>query len=325
MPFAVAAKILAIPFFFLPSAYILIMQLIQAIALLIMAVLIARMSGLKEGFSKIIFLILFSITYPFILFSFVVEQYIPSVFILVLVFYVYLYKKRQNTALLALSSGVLLSNAIIVPFITYERKIVSWIQSIIRVIITFILLCIFSGKLVILLDAFNSIRSLLRFSDIGIADLTYNKSYQFTNFIESCFIAPNTTIDSNNTFQLAIPAGISLIGVALLCISIISVIINREMLFARICGLWVLFSVALLYIIGWGSPENGMFLYSLYFNWAYFTLVFLFFEKFFEKLPIKLKTIKYVVYSTAFVVMAIFNIEGIIDLVRFGIQYYPAG
>jgi len=320
MPFAVVAKILAIPLFFLPSAYILIMQLIQVIALLIMAVLIARMSGIKESFSKTIFLILFSSTYPFLLFSFVVEQYIPSVFILVLVFYICLYKKRQNIVLLALSSGILLTNAIIVPFITYKRKIIAWIQSTIRVAVTFILLCLLSGKLSILFDAFYSIRSLLRFSDIGNINSVHYKIYQFTSFIENCFIAPNTVISGNNTFQLTIPMGISLVGVALLCISIVSVILNREMLFARICGLWVLFSIVLLYVIGWGSPENGMVLYSLYFNWAYFALVFLFIEKLFEKL----KYVKYALYLVAFVVMAVINIGGIVDLVRFGIQYYPA-
>jgi len=326
MPFAIVAKILAIPFFFLPSAYILIMQIIQVAALLIMAVLMVQMAGINRGFSKVMFLILYTMTYPVLLFSFTVEQYIPSVFIAVLTIYICSYQKKLNIWLVALSTGIILTNAIIVPFVTYEKKLMGWLQSIAKTVAAFIVLCVFSGKLPILFGAFGRIRSLLRFADIGIGyntDAGYNKLYQFTHFVENCFIAPQTDIVYRHgfpTFQLATPTGISLLGVVLLCIPLVSVIINRKIMFAKTCGLWILFSIAILYVIGWGSPENGMILYSLYFSWAFFGLVFLFFEKLLKKQ----KIIRYAVYSALFIVMSIININGIIELVQFGIEHYPA-
>ena len=289
MPFAIVAKILAIPFFFLPSAYILIMQIIQVVALLIMAVLMVQMTGINRGSSKIMFLILYTMTYPVLLFSFTVEQYIPSVFIAVLTIYICSHRKKPNIWLAALSTGILLTNVIIVPFVTYEKKLMAWLHSIAKTVAAFIVLCVFSGKLPVLFGAFDSIRSLLRFADIGIGyntDVGYNKLYQFTNFVENCFIAPQIIVFNRydfSTFQLATPIGISLLGVVLLCISLVSVIINRKIMFAKACGLWILFSIAILYAIGLGSPENGMILYSLYFSWAFFGLVFLFFEKLLKK------------------------------------------
>jgi len=326
MPFAIVAKILAIPFFFLPSAYILIMQIIQVVALLIMAVLMVQMTGINRGSSKIMFLILYTMTYPVLLFSFTVEQYIPSVFIAVLTIYICSHRKKPNIWLAALSTGILLTNVIIVPFVTYEKKLMAWLHSIAKTVAAFIVLCVFSGKLPVLFGAFDSIRSLLRFADIGIGyntDVGYNKLYQFTNFVENCFIAPQIIVFNRydfSTFQLATPIGISLLGVVLLCISLVSVIINRKIMFAKACGLWILFSIAILYAIGLGSPENGMILYSLYFSWAFFGLVFLFFEKLLKKQ----KVIRYAVYSVLFIVMSIININGIIELVQFGIEHYPA-
>jgi len=305
----------------------LILQIIQLVALLIMAVLMVRMAGINYKCSKAMFLILYTMTYPFFLFSFTIEQYIPSVFMAVLIIYIYSYQKKQNTWLAALSTGTLLTNAIIVPFVTYEKKLTAWLHSIIKTVAAFIALCVFSGKLPILFGAFDSIRSLLRFADIGVGyntDAGYNKLYQFTHFFENCFIAPQTEIIINAsnfaTFQLSAPQGISLLGVALLCISLVSAIINRNIIFAKACGLWVLFSIALLYVIGWGSPENGMILYTLYLSWAFFVLVFMFFDKLLEKQ----KIIKYAIYSAILIVMAVININGIIELVQFGIQHYPA-
>ena len=39
--------------------------------------------------------------------------------------------------------------------------------------------------------------------------------------------------------------------------------------FSKICFAWVLFSVVLLAIVGYGASENGFILYSYYFSWAF--------------------------------------------------------
>ena len=324
MPFAVAAKFLARLFFFLPSPYILIMQLIQIAALLVMAVLILRMTGIKDKISKIAFLLMYSVTYPFLLYTFAVEQYIPATFILILAIYVYCYKKSGHAALLALSTGALLTNAAIVPFLTFKRKLRDWFHSIVKVVVFFIGTCIFCGKLPTLLDSLHIVSLVQSYGDIGAGeriDLS-GKLYQFLHFIESCFLGPNTVIAENGNlmvFRLALPTDINLIGMLMFCIVATSIAINRKLLFAKICGLWTLFSIALLLIIGWGAPENGMMLYSLYISWAFFTLAFLLIEKLFAKLI----AVKYTVFAVCFAIMCIANVGRIIELIRFGIEYYP--
>ena len=37
---------------------------------------------------------------------------------------------------------------------------------------------------------------------------------------------------------------------------------------------WVMFSVVILLVVGWGSSENGMILYALYFSWAFLVLIY---------------------------------------------------
>jgi hypothetical protein len=67
-----------------------------------------------------------------------------------------------------------------------------------------------------------------------------------------------------------------------------------------------------------------MFLCTLYLGWAFFVLVFMLFEKIFEKLPLKARALKYTVYSVVLLGMAIINTYGLIDIIKFGIAYYPA-
>ena len=328
IPFAAAAKILSriAPLSSLPSAYILIIQLMQVIFLLITAILLLRMSGITDKFSKIAFLVLYSFSYPVLLYSFVVEQYIASTFILILTIYISCYKKRQNAGLLALASGTLLTNSIIVPFVTARKEFSLWLRFVAKVVLYFLAMCVVCGKFRVLLRALVSIDFLLGFSSVGSRGTvdTIGKLTQFSHFIMNTFTSPQTEVvekAGSMVFQLTEPQKVSVCGLVLLAVALASAIINRKLLCARICGLWSVFSIALLFIVGWGAPENGMILYSLYFGWALFTLVFLFCEKLFERH----KPIRYAVYSAAFAIMAITNANGIAELVRFGMQYYPAG
>jgi hypothetical protein len=325
MPFAVVAKILSYPLFFLPGAYILIMQIVQIIALLIMAALIARMLNLRDNISRIAFFALYCMSYPVLLFSFVVEQYIPSTFIVVLAIYHCVYLKKKNTALLALSSGTLLTNAAVVPFAVFERKLKGWFRSLLNVAVGFLVMCVFCGKLSALPDAVGTIEALLlRFGNIGIngnSSVPYDKLWQFTHFIANCFIAPEIDIlyygAGLMSFQLAAPSSLSVPGIVLAACVVIGILLNLKTFGGKMCGLWVMLATAILYVLGWGSPENGMILYSLYFGWAFFALVFMSIEK----LPGR---IKYLAYTAGMIVLAAINMPGIFCLIKFGIAYYPA-
>lgn len=110
-------------------------------------------------------------------------------------------------------------------------------------------------------------------------------------------------------------------GAVLLGLCLASLILNRKKIIARLAGAWIGFSVLLLLVIGWGSPENGMVLYSLYFSWAFFVLLFLLMDWIAEKG--KLKLLVPVASCVIIAVLIVFNYCGLTDLLDFATRYYP--
>lgn len=113
----------------------------------------------------------------------------------------------------------------------------------------------------------------------------------------------------------------SLPGAVLLGFCLTSLILNRKKKIARLAGAWIGFSVLLLLVVGWGSPENGMVLYSLYFSWAFFVLLFLLMDRVAEKVQMKL--LIPVVSCAAAAVLIVCNCNGMAELLAFATNYYP--
>jgi hypothetical protein len=324
MPLALIAKFVSRLLFFFPGAYVFALQVLNISLMLIAAVLLLRMLDIKDKISKLAFLILYLFTYPVLLYALTIEQYVIPVFMLILTIYVCVYRKRQSVLLPALSGGAILTNFAVAPFATFNRKPLQWIKSLFFTGVTFLVICILCGKLPVLIEAAGSLVSLLeRFSGIGGAEIPYDKFQQFTYFLTNCFVLPDTMITptphGNMSIQLAAPTAINWFGVIIGVVAVISAAVNFKRFGAKVCGLWVLFTVFVLYIIGWGSPENGMILYSLYFSWAFFALFFLLIEK----LPAKIKIIKYVIYTTGLAMLIVMNTQGMRDLLNFAVTYYP--
>jgi len=91
------------------------------------------------------------------------------------------------------------------------------------------------------------------------------------------------------------------------------------MIMSKVCLCWLLFSVILLLIIGYGTDENGLILYSLYFMWAFLSLMVLLINKLFKKIPF----IEYGIYINAIGYMLYCNIQTMIDIFNFGVKHYP--
>ena len=144
--------------------------------------------------------------------------------------------------------------------------------------------------------------------------------YQFTNFIKGIFISiPGKIVQlpDHPSYQLITFKTISVIGIIILLICLISSVLNRKNKFSIIAGLWLVFSIILLLIIGWGTVENGLILYSLYFAWAYLSLYFMFIKKVFKNRKVFISII--IITS---IIMLIFNISELINIIRFAIKYY---
>ena len=158
-------------------------------------------------------------------------------------------------------------------------------------------------------------------------DLSFSgKLCQFTEFVKNCFAAPtagaNLTFKPFPSWQLEIIPRLNWVGIGILVLCVISAIWNRKNTSSRVAAFWVVFSGIMLLILGWGTDENGLILYSLYFGWAFLVLLFQLVDKICEVL--KLKPLVYVCAAAAAVGLLTVNIPAIMEMIRFAIECYPA-
>ena len=113
----------------------------------------------------------------------------------------------------------------------------------------------------------------------------------------------------------------SILGIVIFALCFLSFIINRKNKFSAIAALWTVMSFVLLCIIGWGSAENAMIIYSLYFGWAYTVLLFMLFTRLSKK--IRFKLLVPIVCLVVTVILVIFNFGGIKDLIDFAVASFP--
>lgn len=153
-------------------------------------------------------------------------------------------------------------------------------------------------------------------TNVGI----YNKIYQFTNFISGIFFAnPGHVIQYMNfkAYRLFNYTSINIIGVIILILCIISFILNRKNKINLISLLWIIFSFIILFIIGWGTTENGLILYSLYFGWAYIILIFNLFRKIEDK-----KVIFNILFIILIIIMICINFKELFKIIDFAKKFY---
>ena len=326
LPFALAARALGRILFFIPLAYIYFLQVFHIALMACGGILLARMCNIT-GFSKKYFLVLYTISYPFLVFSIPLERYILPTFCVILLMYISIHAPKAKFVATLAAAGTLTTSVAVLPFVAYNRKIKTWILNFFKLGSGVVAISILSGMLSII---YNPIRSVLRdLNSFAGGVSTGEKSLQFINFVGSIFVRPETTLRYRRcpvddidflTYALAPPVSVNWIAVLLILFAIVGFIANRQSRIAQISFLWVAFAFFALFVMGWQARENEMFLSSLYFGWAFFVLVFMFLEKLLENH----KTIKYAMYSAILIVMAVININGIIELVQFGIQHYPA-
>ena len=110
-------------------------------------------------------------------------------------------------------------------------------------------------------------------------------------------------------------------GVLILVLCLISAWTNRNKKSSLLSIGWIGFSVIMLLGLGWGTAENGLILYALYFGWAFLVLLFQLVEKIGEKL--NLRFLVPVATVVCAVLLAAINIPAITEMIQFAIQYYP--
>lgn len=93
-------------------------------------------------------------------------------------------------------------------------------------------------------------------------------------------------------------------------------IINRKEKMGLISSSWILFSFLILCVIGWGTKENGLVLYSIYFSWAYYSLYYMLLNKIKNK-----KIFKFLIIIMIVIILFSSTIE-MYNILKFAIKYY---
>ena len=261
--------------------------------------------------------------FPTIFFALNIEQYVFGLFWLILLIYYFVEKNKSNPILFSAATGSLITNGILLPFIIFKKNFKKFIKDGIKYLFVFIFIIVLFGK------AYNTLFDILNYSNftrfMGIKVSFIDRLLQYISFISSCFIAPKGYVDLNYgspvhpSYQLMSVTSVNILGIVLLVLMIISFILNYKKKIAKISFGWLIFSFIVLVLVGWGTVENGLIIYGIYFSWAYFILIGLLFNQLLSKVP-KLKNI---VWCLIFGIMIFINGLELINIIKFGITYYP--
>ena len=317
-PFALLADLVArlVP---VNNAYAALMALMQAALLLFSLVLTARLLPLA-GARKALFLSCCTFLYPTLLFLLNLEQYVFACFYLVALLYRCAREEGDTAVCWAAATGSLLTSGITLLFLPERKRLSDWVLSCLRAAGAFFAAVLLFGRLPVLLDALTSLGKLTQFAGEQVGFVA--RMQQYCNFVRACMIAPAAGVQISErgitSFQLAPVTGWSAGGIALLIVCVAGWFFNRRNRFANLCACWAAFSFLLLGLAGWGTRENGLVLYTLYFSFAFAALT----AFAIEALPVR-NGGKVAIYAVALAALLICNIPATGELIAFGARYYP--
>ena len=301
----------------------LLMNLPQVGLLVLSAHLLGRMLGLHPGW-RLAFVVLACCTWPVLLFSVMMEQYIFAVFYLICFVYLLCCRDRRDRLTLIGAGGTLLTSLIVLPVMSRRNPVKDfrgWYGDMLNRGLEFILALLAFCRLDIILG---SVTSLIELSEFSGAKLTaLDKLRQFTVFLGSCLLAPESEAVMNTSgflsWQLVFPTAFSALGIAVAALCLLGFWFSRKDRASRLAGFWLVFSFLLLFGMGWGTQENGLILYSLYFGWAVWLLMF----RLGQALTARVPLLRPALYAVCLVGLVWQNLPAMARLLSFAIQNYP--
>ena len=328
-PLTAPAYVLALPFSGLSRMAVpLLMNLFQIALLVLTNLMLTGMLRLEKR-NRICFMLITSVLYTTLLFSIMIEQYIIAYFWLIFAAYSYTAEGKASVIAVSAAGGTLLTSLAFAPLSysaeTDGKGLRPFLNAMVKAATGFLTLFLACGRLDTLMGFTKKAGILASFT--GGRSMT-ERVNQYLSFVSSCFAAPDAAADTAAhgypSWQLT---GQNLlntdcIGLILLLLCAVSVILNRREKAVRIAGAWAGLSVLLLLFIGWGAPENGMILYTLYFGWAFLVLLFRLTEWLAAKMRFRLLTP--LMTCTIVALLGWLNFCGIRELLVFAVSNYPA-
>lgn len=298
----------------------------QLIMLLFANYMLARLLRLSPA-KRIVFMILSSCTYGQLLFSLMMEQYIVAYFWLVFCVYQICEAGKPERMILWGAGGSLLTSLILLPAMSDKhpvKQFKDWFVDMVKCGLGFVGMMLVCCRFDVISILFYSVSELSNFTGKSVT-LT-DKVIQYTQFVKDCFAVPNAglnlTFERYPTWQLEVPTALNWVGIGILGLCLISFLWNRKNRSSRVAAFWVVFSAVMLLILGWGTAENGLILYALYFGWAFLVLLFQLVEKLEGALRIRHMTVVCGIAAAAGLLAM--NLPAILEMIRFAFEYYPA-
>ncbi len=301
-----------------------VLNYFQILMLFVANFMLSKSMGLS-GIKRLCFILLTYSAYTYLLFTFMIEQYIVAYFWLILCIYLISEGRIKRFAFWG-AAGTLTTSVVLAPFYSeYSpfRSFKNWFKDMAVLGLGLLIFILAFYRFDILYNLIAMFNSLKRFAGGEGVDFIH-KIYMYTDFIRNCIIAPHAGAASPQGFiswQVNAAETISVIGIIIFILSVVSAILNRDKKTSLCAAEWIGFSVVMLLILGWGIAENGLILYSLYFGWAFLTLMFQLLEKIEEKL--KTDYIVTMVCLICAIILFIINIPAITDMLEFAAINYP--
>lgn len=326
-----AAPFVGIPYLFgkllwaSASVQAMLVNMVQVIMLFAANFMLAKMMKLNP-LKRVCFMLLTSCTYTHLLFTLMMEQYIVAYFWLI--FCIYLISENQRPERIALwgAGGTLLTSMVFLPFMSDKNPVKNfreWFADMVKFGLEFVAVMLVFCRFDVIFNLTTKVSALSGFTGRNLTLM--DKIYQYISFILCCFVAPeagvNTTAVDHISWQLNPVSSINFMGIAILLLVVVSAILNRDKKSSLLSAGWVAFSVVMLLGLGWGTKENGLILYALYFGWAFLVLLFQLVEKTEDRLNIKFLVPVFSIGCA--IVLAVVNIPAIMEMVNFAITYFP--
>lgn len=317
MPASIPLHLLSQLFSFIPDFYVYSLAAVQwGMLVLCYAMLCEMLDSSDSGIRWMCLAVLLG-SYPTLIFMLNMEQYIFGLFWMVSFLYAYHYGFGGRKLLCIAAAGSLMTSGLWEPLMVKPWNWREWLKETALALGLALLLIAGSGQLA-LLDVLEQQtgRYASYFGDSGFAD----KLLQYINFIGSCLAAPLTrSHDINGTWRLVPVTYVNMAGVALLALTLAGLALYWKKPLMKMCSVWVGFSAVLLLGLGWGSAENGMTLYTLYFGWAFLLPAALAFRRMTEPLG---RWRKWLLAACGLAILAV-NGVSMLRLLRFACRIYP--
>ncbi len=307
------------------SGQALFLNYVQIVLLFVANFMLSKLMKLSS-YKRICFMCLSFSTYASLLFVLMMEQYIVAYFWLMLFIYLICEKRQRDSFVFYAAGGTMLTSMICIPFMSDKSPVKNfkeWFVEMVKCGLGFVAVMLLFCRF----DVFFNLASSITFigSNTGASLSFAEQFFQYTAFIRNYFMAPAAGVDlttvGHASWQLYPITNINLTGIVILVLVFISAILNREKKSSMIALGWVCFSVIMLCVLGWGTKENGLILYSLYFGWAFLVLLFQLIEKL-ESL-LKLNFIVPLVCAIGVIVMLGVNCTAIRELFEFAVMHFP--